>query len=130
MVVERPSDRDYACFFCGKGKSKNILDACSQCGKPLDVGQMFEGQKVDYSLIHYEGRGFYGATYKAENRIGKPYAVKITPQILYSQYEKNFEEEIKKYRQVGSHPNVAELIDAGNSEVRADSTVLPIYYVV
>lgn len=131
MVVERPSDRDYACFFCGKGKSKDISTACTECGMPLDVGRKFEGQKVgDYSLIQYVNRGFYSATYHAENKIGKEFAVKITPQILYSEHEKNFEEEIRKYRQVGTHPNVAELIDAGYSEVKADSTSLQTYYVV
>lgn len=131
MIVETPSDRDYACFFCGKGKSKTLSASCPQCGKSLDVSRLFEGKKItDYKLTSYISRGFYGATYYCQNRIGKPFVVKIIPRILYAEYEKNFEEEILKYRQLGSHPNIAELIDAGEWEFILDGIAMPIFFIV
>jgi serine/threonine protein kinase len=131
MIVETPSDREYACFFCGKGKSKTLMALCPQCGKSLDVSRLFEGGKIaDYKLSRYINRGFYGATYYSENRIGKPFAVKIIPRLLYAEYEKSFEEEILKYRQLGSHPNIAELIDAGESELKSNGSIMPIFFIV
>jgi serine/threonine protein kinase len=131
MIVERPSDRDYACFFCGKGQSKDLTATCPECAKPFDIGPMFEGKKVgNYVLMRYINRGYYGATYYAENPIRKGFAVKITPRILYTHHEKSFDEEIQKYRQLGNHPNIAELIDAGEAEVTADLLPVPIYYIV
>lgn len=130
-MVERPSDRDFACFFCGKGKTKNLSSSCPECDKPLNVGLLFEGQRIsNYRLRHYVDRGYYGATYQSENNIGKLFAVKLIPKILYTEHEKNFEEEIVKYRQLGSHPNIAELIDAGEGQVTADGVIVPVYYVV
>jgi len=131
MIVETSSDRNYACFFCCNTTSKNLASICTECGKSFDIGKLFEGQKLEgYSLIRYVNRGYYGATYYAENRIKKPLAVKLIPIKLYTQHDKSFEEEIQRYRQLGSHSNIAELIDAGTGEIAMDKSILPIYYVV
>lgn len=131
MVVETPSDRDFACFFCGKGKAKSLAVVCPECAQPIDVNGLFQQQKVgDYLLVRYVKRGFYGATYYATNRIRKPFAVKLIPRVLYRYQGKDFDEEIQKYRLLGSHPNIAELIDAGESEVTSGSGPTLVYYIV
>src|SRR5690349_3946404 len=108
MPIQRPSDRDYPCFVCGGGTSKRKQDSCSACGQPLDAGYLFEGVMIeDYKLIRSAGRGFYGLTFLAENKIGKSFALKLIPARLYRKQAKSFDQEVKKYALLGSHPNIA-----------------------
>lgn len=131
MPLERPSERDYPCFFCAESKTKDLGASCPRCGQPIDAGPLFQDQMVGgYRLVKHVRRGFYGATFSAENRIRKQFAVKIIPRLLYKQQGKSFEEEIPKYRGLGSHPNIAELMDADEAELTTQSGRLPIYYIV
>ncbi|WP_119421023.1 ORC-CDC6 family AAA ATPase [Desertibaculum subflavum] len=131
MPIENPSERDFACFLCAKGKAKKLSDICPVCNNPLNVGSVFENQALDgYFLKQFKGRGYYGATYYGTNRIGKPVAIKIVPVKLYEQHEKSFSEEVTKYARLGSHPNIAELFDAGEGTVFYRDSKIPVYFVI
>ena len=131
MAVETSSDRDYACFTCGAGKSRVLSEKCPECGNLLDVGRALEGLALDgYTLNKYVARGFYGATYRALNRIGKQFALKIVPAHLYERYSKSFSEEITKYGSLGEHPNIAALYDAGEATIHLYGRDLLAYYIV
>jgi len=130
-MIETPSDREYACFYCIDVKEKSLDVVCSKCGRPINIGKQLEGQKVsNYTLQQSIGRGYYGATFKAKTGIGLDVAIKIVPKKLYEHHGKSFNDEIKKYSALGSHPNIAELRDAGESEVRADGVSIPVYFIV
>src|SRR5689334_19191469 len=102
MAVETPSDRDFACFFCSTGKAKDISATCPNCGHPIDIGRLIEGTSINnYKLDKYINRGFYGATFRAINRIGIPVALKIVPARLYDVQGKSFVEEIEHYSRLG-----------------------------
>ena len=49
---------------------------------------------------------------------------------MYDQQDKSFDEEIQRYRQLGSHPNIAELIDADRSSVQTGDVIIPVYHIV
>jgi len=131
MPIERPSDRDFPCFFCGKGKSKDKAAPCPACGRPLDVGFLVKGARVDGYKIRYQvNRGYYGATCNATNRIEKEFAIKLIPKTLYTLHDKSFDDEIIRYRKLDSHPNIADLIDAGEIELTLDGLTIGFYYIV
>jgi tRNA A-37 threonylcarbamoyl transferase component Bud32 len=130
-MIETPSDRDYACFFCPGTKQKDLNGSCPSCGRPINIGPYAEGQSIaGYKLDQYVARGFYGATYQATNRIGIPVALKIVPTRLYQVHGKSFQEEIQNYSRLGSHENIAELRDAGEGSVELDGDQLPVFFLV
>jgi serine/threonine protein kinase len=131
VALETTSDRNFACFSCGGWSSKDINDVCPKCAVSLRVGESISNLPIDsYVLQEYVGRGFYGATYRAINRIGKQYAFKICPKCIYEAQLKDFDEEVRRYRDIGNHPNIAELIDAGAGLVRFGPHDVPINYAV
>jgi|GEM_PF-5415430 len=131
MSVETSSDQDYACFNCGVWKSRSLAATCPNCELPLTAAKSLEGRAVDgYTLVEYKARGFYGATFKAVNRIGKPFALKVCPTVIYDEHSKDFDAEIRKYRELGAHPNIGELVDAGLSSAQLGSQTVAFYYVV
>ncbi len=131
MAIETPSDRDYPCFVCGQWKTKNIHATCEKCGIPINVGPMCEGVKVEgYKIQKHVARGYYGATFRGENRIGKPFAVKLVPRKLYEQNDKSFESELGRYRKLGSHSNIADLIDAGEVQLEIGGRSVSFYFIV
>ena len=118
MPIERPSDRTYLCFFCCEGSSKSLRDNCPGCNNPLDIGAELVGSHVDSYILEQDiGRGHSGSTFRATNRIGKPFALKLIPALHYLKLGKSFDEEIQRYKLLGSHPNIADLIDAGTVEI-------------
>lgn len=131
MAIETPSDRDFACFFCSDGKSRDRKADCPNCGKPIDVGPLLQGAQLgSYKLSEYIDRGYYGATFKAANRIGAVSAIKVVPRKLYEKHGKSFTEEIEKYAVLGTHPNIADLRDAGEDSVTLFGVSVPVYFVV
>jgi len=105
---------EYACFICPDQKVRNIGDNCPQCGRPIETCSVLAGQKVSgFTLRRYLGRGFYSAVFEAENRIGVKSAIKLIPKALYDRYDKDWGREVINYRNLGEHPNIAELRDAG-----------------
>ncbi|MEY9633469.1 hypothetical protein ABIF66_001698 [Bradyrhizobium japonicum] len=131
MPIERPSDRTFLCFFCCEGSSKNLQDRCPVCNSTLDIGAELVGSAIDsYSLEKDVGRGHSGSTFRASNRIGKPFALKLIPALHYAKLGKSFEEEIRRYKLLGSHPNIADLIDAGTVEIELRNVKLILHFVV
>jgi serine/threonine protein kinase len=130
-MIETPSDREFACFFCIDSKENDIGAHCRKCGRPIDIGHRAEGIKISsYTLQSCIGRGYYGATFKATTGIGMHVALKIVPKNLYAHHQKSFTEEMSRYAALGAHPNIAELRDAGETEITIDGVLLPIYFIV
>jgi serine/threonine protein kinase len=118
MPIETPSDREYPCFFCTKGASKDRFGQCPVCANPIDVSDfLLEREIGGYTIQRAVGRGYYGLTFLAKNKIGKEFALKIVPKKLYHKHNKNFNEEVSKYQKLGTHPNIAELMDASSTEI-------------
>jgi serine/threonine protein kinase len=89
------------------------------------------GLRVDSYTIETDiGRGHSGSTFRATNRIGKPLALKLIPCLHYQKLGKSFDEEIRRYKLLGSHPNIADLLDAGTVDVRIQGVTLTLYFVV
>lgn len=131
MPVETPSDRDYCCLHCGSWKCSDVNALCSNCGISLNPELGFSPFKVNgLTADRYVGRGFYGATYHATNKIGKEFAVKVIPTVLYSNYNKNFDEEVSRYRELGRHPNIAELHDAGTTTITIQQRQSDVFFFV
>src|SRR5690606_4737038 len=49
---------------------------------------------------------------------------------IYDAQGKDFYSEIAKYRDIGAHPNVAELVDAGDAVVDFAGQLAPVYYII
>jgi serine/threonine protein kinase len=131
MVIETPSDRDYACFLCAEGKVKDLSLTCPQCGGAIDVGPSMIGLTVSgYKLEECVGRGFYGATFKTQTRIGKPLALKIIPSRLYELNDKSFADEVERYRRLGTHPNIADLVDADSADIVVNGRKIRVHFIV
>lgn len=131
MPIERPSDRHYPCFFCLDSTSKRKEENCPNCGKPLDFGNDLVGQNIDgLTLVEYVSRGHYGAVYRSQNRIGRDYALKLVPISLYETAGKEFNGEISKYIDIGQHPNIASLENAGEVSVFALDQKVDFYFIV
>lgn len=131
MPVESSSDQDFACFACGKWFSKNDGEICPTCNLALNAARSLEGANIDgYVLEEYKARGFYGATFRASNRIGKKFAIKLCPKVLYDEHGKDFDSEIRRHRELGAHPNIGELVDAGSAASEIGGITIPVYYVV
>lgn len=90
------------------------------------MGAQFRG----YQLTSYVSRGYYGATYRAENQIGKSFAVKLVPTELYARHGKSFEDEISRYAKLGHHPNIAELFDAGQLNLQLNGAEVAFYFII
>lgn len=136
MPIETPSDRNYACFVCAEGHSKRLDAACPVCGRPLDVGRTLEGREIaglrshPNTLTRYVARGFYGATYRAENAIGHPFAFKLIPVRLYESQGKDFTTELARYRALGRHENIAELFNGGDDRITLLDQTIDIHWII
>lgn len=131
MPIERPSDRHYPCFFCLDSSSTTLDGDCKKCGRPLDIGEILTGSDIDgYTLNKYVGRGHYGAVFKAQNRIGRYYALKLVPVALYDSAGKEFRDEVSKYIRLGQHTNIASLENAGNYEATILDQRIEFYFIV
>ncbi|WP_158670872.1 protein kinase domain-containing protein, partial [Bradyrhizobium guangdongense] len=97
-----------------EGTTRDKEASCPSCGKPINIAPLLEQRAVEkYTLKNAVGRGYYGITFHAENQIGRSYAVKLVPARIYEKHDKSFSEEIRKYNKLGSHPHIADLVDAG-----------------
>ncbi len=97
----------------------------------MDIGPLLEGQTVDiYTLKKSVDRGHYGAVFRAINRIGKSFALKLVPVRLYEQVDKSFESEISRYHKLGQHPHIATLEDAGSISLKLLEEELNFYFIV
>jgi tRNA A-37 threonylcarbamoyl transferase component Bud32/energy-coupling factor transporter ATP-binding protein EcfA2 len=131
MAIERPSQRHYPCFFCLDARSTVPNCQCENCGKPLEFGNQLIDEYVDgFKLEKYVGRGHYGAVFKARNRIGREYALKLVPVSLYTSAGKEFDEEISKFVRLGQHNNIASLEDAGTATLSILGSSISFYFIV
>jgi len=122
---------DYPCFACGGDKSDDVAAKCSKCGELFDVlPALLQAKFGSYRPISQLGRGYYGMVLLAENAIGKQFALKVCPAALYDQQRKSFTAEIRNYIAVGHHPNIAELVDAGEGSVTIGGKNIPVNYLV
>lgn len=76
------------------------------------------GEIAGYRIVRPLGRGFYSATYLAtRGRLGHEYVLKVTPSIVYPffsrpDYEKNFEKECQKHKEVAEgSEHIIDIID-------------------
>lgn len=130
-MVETLSDRNYACFCCSDYISTNKESDCESCGEKIDIGPDLVGTKVDgKTLSEYVARGFYGLTFRCENRLGISSAIKLIPKRLYATRGKNFEEEISKYVSLHDHPNIARLSDTGEAAISINGKQVEFHYII
>ena len=131
MPIERPSQRHYPCFFCLDDTSTDQTKECPSCGKPLEFGDELVGTEIDgLKLAEYLGRGHYGAVFKSQNRIGRQYALKLVPIPLYKSAGKEFNDEISKYINIGQHPNIASLENAGSVRISVFDAEVDFYFII
>src|SRR5580698_10169328 len=131
MPIETTSDRSFVCMVCAEWRSPDKNAVCETCGISLSFGSELVGEHLEtYTLSQYVGRGVYGATFKAQNRIGKPFALKLCPVRLYLVQERDFDGEIQRYNTIGSHPNIAELLDAGTTHLTVLGRRVTFHYIV
>ena len=129
--IETSSDRSFVCFICCRWTAESVDARCPTCDFSLSGASCLRNSQIDaYTLQEYVGRGYYGATFRAVNRIDKRFALKLSPVQLYASQDKDFAAEIRRYRAVGNHRNIAELIDAGSVEVELAGRRLLCYYIV
>ena len=122
---------EYGCFLCGKGKATDLASKCDVCGNPIDVSrELLSNNFGPYKLLEVLGRGYYGYVFLSENKIGTEFALKIVPETLYLEQEKDIWEEVKKYKLSGGHPNIAQLYDADSYEVSLFGRSLKVYLLV
>ncbi|MEP1420528.1 MAG: protein kinase [Erythrobacter sp.] len=97
----------------------------------MDIGPLLVGKKVEsYNLEEHRNRGHYGTVLKARNRIGKHFAIKLVPSKLYEKANKSFNEEISKYTDLGEHPNIGSIVDAGEVRLDVQGNELEFFFIV
>ena len=121
---------DIACIFCG-AKNTKMHTCCVECASELDVAILSIGESVfGYELKEFKGRGFYGLTYRAEERYGRSAAVKIIPKVGYTRRNKNFDNEAKIFASLPDSPILAKYINAGECKISFAKNRLDCYYIV
>ncbi len=122
---------EFGCFICGVGKSTDLSSKCPECGNPIDVkSELLKTNFGEYSNVEYLARGFYGYALLAENFIGKRFVLKVVSGALYDAHDKDFPAEVRNYLEVGQHPNIAELFNAGQTDAKLYNRDIRLYYLV
>lgn len=113
----------YCCFNCPKDdfREKDFNEKCPTCNLPYGF-PLFNNPKIirDFKIIRPLGRGFYGATFIAENSgiVPKKQVLKVVPRSLYDYFKKSFEEECKIHSEAANGADfLVDLQDAFNHEV-------------
>lgn len=104
------SKKDYGCFFC-PGKSITESGNCDKCGSSVDVKADLLNIKIDdYDLRSYLGRGFYGWTFLAKDRL-QNFAIKVIPAHRFQESAlTNGADEATALNECSSHRNLARFI--------------------
>ena len=94
----------YCCFLCpGKDYSEKTLDAlCPTCGRPYGFPLTQRPDTIrEYRVLESRDRGFYASTYLCtRGRLDKKYILKVSPELVYKYFTKNFAEECSIHRDV------------------------------
>jgi hypothetical protein len=96
----------YCCFCCPAGTYNDnaLTDPCPSCGRPFGFPLAQAPAEIgDYKILRPLGRGFYAATYVAEQKTGlrNKSVLKVTPKAFYDVFPgKNFEQECLLHRDV------------------------------
>ena len=104
------STKDYGCFFCA-GKSINEFGNCDKCGQSIDIKANLLDTKIDdYKLTTYLGRGFYGWTFLAKDRL-QNFAIKVIPAHRFQESAlTNGADEANALTECSHHRNLARFI--------------------
>lgn len=108
---------ELSCIFCGE-KAFRSKDQCPACGMKLDVyNEIINNSANGYQIIKYVARGFYGLTYKAKDRFGKKFALKIISKESYKKFNKDFYDEAEKFARLPDIPTISKYIKADETKV-------------
>ena len=114
--------RSLGCFWCpSKDYSpRNLSDPCPKCGRRFDAPLTEPPAGIgQFTIREPIARGFYGATYRAEQgSLGRTVVLKVVPVASYVFHRKNWTNECKAHAEVSKdNPSVANITDALDTRV-------------
>ena len=105
-----------------------ISDLCPECRRPYSYPLDSAPSRIrSYDILKPVGRGFYAVTYLATyGALRTRCVLKVTPQITYRYFCKEFFSECQLHREVSQGTlHLAEIIDAFDEEVEFGDTTIP-----
>jgi hypothetical protein len=128
--------RSIGCFWCPKRDytKRELADPCPSCGRRFDTPLTQPPEHVGkFKIIEPIFRGFYGATYRAEQTsLRRTVVLKVVPVEVYRVHNKNWERECQQHADVSeNNPSIAAITDNFEADVTfADGSTLECHVAV
>lgn len=124
-----------SCFWCPEGAfaERDLKDPCPTCGRTYDMPLRHPPDRVgQYKVLRPMFRGFYGATFLAEQAsLRRKVVLKLVPQASYRKFDKDWARECEEHAIVaGGTPFVAAILDRFDDEVGFGGEVVPCHVAV
>lgn len=114
--------RSIGCFWCPKRDytKRELHDPCPTCGRRFDAPLTNPPERIGrFKVIESVARGFYGATYRAEQTsLGRTVVLKVVPVEVYRVHNKDWSRECQLHSDVAENNTfIADITDNFDEEV-------------